>query len=51
MQEQSAEIARLKAENEGLKKQLQSAEEQIADLSNASKQNNIFKHIFGQDKK
>ena len=31
--------------------QEQLAEVQSADKSNTSKQNNIFKHIFGQDKK
>lgn len=40
------EIARLKNEISELKSQLQAA-----DKPNVSKQNNIFKHIFGQDKK
>jgi chromosome segregation ATPase len=55
---QAAEIARLSAEVEGLKNQLQSAEEQIseyaakeADRENKNKPNNMFMHIFGQDKK
>ena len=34
-----------------LQEEKRQAEEQLADKSNASKQNNIFKHIFGQDKK
>lgn len=45
------EIERLKNEITELKSQLDVAEEQTADRQNASKQNNIFKHIFGQDKK
>ena len=40
------EIARLKNEISELKSHLQAA-----DKPNVSKQNNIFKHIFGQDKK
>lgn len=40
------EIARLRNEIAELKSQLQAA-----DKPNVSKQNNIFKHIFGQDKK
>ena len=46
-----SEIERLKNEISELKSQLHAAEEQTADKQNASKQNNIFKHIFGQDKK
>ena len=45
------EIERLKSEISELKSQVHAAEEQTADKQNASKQNNIFKHIFGQDKK
>lgn len=46
-----SEIERLKNEISELKSQLHAAEEQTADKQNATKQNNIFKHIFGQDKK
>ena len=45
------EIERLKNEITELKSQLDVAEEQTVDRQNASKQNNIFKHIFGQDKR
>ena len=45
------EIERLKNEISELKSQVHAAEEQTADRQNTSKQNNIFKHIFGQDKK
>ncbi len=43
------QIAELAEEKHQAEEQL--AEMQSADKSNASKQNNIFKHIFGQDKK
>lgn len=43
------QIAELAEEKRQAEEQL--AEMQNADKSNASKQNNIFKHIFGQDKK
>lgn len=43
------QIAELQEEKRQAEEQL--AEIQSADKSNASKQNNIFKHIFGQDKK
>ena len=43
------QIAELAEEKRQAEEQL--AEMQSADKSNASKQNNIFKHIFGQDKK
>lgn len=43
------QIAELQEEKRQAEEQL--AEMQSADKSNASKQNNIFKHIFGQDKK
>lgn len=43
------QIAELQEEKRQAEEQL--AEVQSADKSNASKQNNIFKHIFGQDKK
>lgn len=43
------QIAELQEEKRQAEEQL--AELQSADKSNASKQNNIFKHIFGQDKK
>ena len=45
-EKQIAELAEEKCQAEE-----QLAEIQSADKSNASKQNNIFKHIFGQDKK
>ncbi|MGN0667145.1 MAG: hypothetical protein ACI4KF_11560 [Huintestinicola sp.] len=45
------EIERLKNEISELKSQLDAAEEQTTDRQNTSKQNNIFKHIFGQDKR
>ena len=45
------EIERLKNEISELKSQVHAAEEQTADRQNTSKQNNIFKHIFGQDKR
>lgn len=43
------QIAELQEEKHKAEEQL--AEMQSADKSNATKQNNIFKHIFGQDKK
>ena len=43
------QIAELAEEKRQAEEQL--AEMQSADKSNTSKQNNIFKHIFGQDKK
>lgn len=43
------QIAELQGEKRQTEEQL--AEMQSADKSNASKQNNIFKHIFGQDKR
>lgn len=43
------QIAELQVEKRRAEEQL--AEMQSADKQNASKQNNIFKHIFGQDKK
>ena len=43
------QITELQEEKRQAEEQL--AEMQNADKSNASKQNNIFKHIFGQDKK
>ncbi len=43
------QIAELQEEKRQAEEQL--AEMQSADKQNASKQNNIFKHIFGQDKK
>ena len=43
------QIAELQEEKRQAEEQL--AEIQSADKSNTSKQNNIFKHIFGQDKK
>lgn len=43
------QIAELQEEKRQAEEQL--AEIQSVDKSNASKQNNIFKHIFGQDKK
>lgn len=43
------QIAELQEEKRQAEEQL--AEIQSADKSNASKQNNIFKHIFGQDKR
>ena len=43
------QIAELAEEKRQAEEQL--AEMQNADKSNATKQNNIFKHIFGQDKK
>lgn len=43
------QIAELQEEKRQTEEQL--AEMQTADKSNATKQNNIFKHIFGQDKK
>ena len=43
------QIAELQEEKRQAEEQL--AEVQSADKSNTSKQNNIFKHIFGQDKK
>ena len=46
-----SEIERLKNEISELKSQLHAAEEQTADKSNATKQNNIFKHLLAQDKK
>ena len=45
------EIERLKNEITELKSQLDAAEEQTADRQNTSKQNSIFKHIFGQEKR
>ena len=45
------EIERLKNEITELKSQVHAAEEQTADRQNTSKQNNIFKHIFGHDKR
>ncbi|MCI7498423.1 MAG: hypothetical protein MSA82_03305 [Oscillospiraceae bacterium] len=43
------QIAELAEEKRQAEEQL--AEMQSADKSNATKQNNIFKHIFGQDKR
>ncbi|MGN0666554.1 MAG: hypothetical protein ACI4KF_08525, partial [Huintestinicola sp.] len=43
------QISELLEEKRQAEEQL--AEVQSADKSNASKQNNIFKHIFGQDKR